>query len=114
MGEMWADLTNEEQQIFDQLGPDADGKVSVQRVKTELKAGGLLSDNQRFSTPLADHKLAAAEASAKGEITFQDFRMINNEYVEEAEKLKAEYLEQKEKWEDEMKVYVATKAASSS
>ena len=36
------------------------------------------------------------------------------EYVEEAEKLKAEYLEQKEKWEDEMKVYVATKAASSS
>jgi hypothetical protein len=36
------------------------------------------------------------------------------EYVEEAEKLKAEYLEKKEKWEDEMKVYVATKAASSS
>ena len=36
------------------------------------------------------------------------------EYVEEAEKLKAEYLEKKEKWEDEMKVYVAAKAASSS
>jgi len=36
------------------------------------------------------------------------------EYVEEAEKLKAEYLEKKEKWEDEMKVYVATKAANSS
>ena len=35
------------------------------------------------------------------------------EYVEEAEQLKAQYLEQKEKWEDEMKVYVATKAASS-
>jgi len=34
-------------------------------------------------------------------------------YVEESEKLKAEYLEKKEKWEDEMKVYVATKAASS-
>jgi len=34
-------------------------------------------------------------------------------YVEEAEKLKAEYLEKKEQWEDEMKVYVATKAASS-
>ena len=34
-------------------------------------------------------------------------------YVEEAEKLKAEYLQQKEKWEDEMKVYVAVKAASS-
>jgi len=36
------------------------------------------------------------------------------EYVEEAEKLKAEYLEKKEKWEEEMKVYVAVKAASSS
>ena len=36
------------------------------------------------------------------------------EYVEEAEQLKSEYLEQKEKWTDEMKVYVATKAASSS
>ena len=34
-------------------------------------------------------------------------------YVEEAEKLKAEYLEKKEKWEDDMKVYVAVKAASS-
>ena len=34
-------------------------------------------------------------------------------YVEEAEKLKAEYLEKKKKWEDEMKVYVAVKAASS-
>ena len=110
MGEMWADLTNEEQQIFDQLGPDADGKVSVQRVKTELKAGGLLSDNQRFSTPLADHKLFSAP---DGKLTFKDFRMINNEYVEEAEKLKAEYLEKKTEWEDEMKAYEEAKAACS-
>lgn len=34
-------------------------------------------------------------------------------YVEEAEKLKAEYLEKKEKWEDEMKAYEESKAASS-
>jgi hypothetical protein len=32
------------------------------------------------------------------------------EYVEEADKLKAEYLEKKEQWSDEMKVYVAVKA----
>ena len=34
-------------------------------------------------------------------------------YVEEAEKLKAEYLEKKEKWEEEMKAYEESKAASS-
>ncbi len=34
-------------------------------------------------------------------------------HVEKAEQLKAEYLEKKAKWEDEMKVYVAVKAASS-
>ena len=36
------------------------------------------------------------------------------EYVEEAEKLKAEYLEKKKKWEDEMKAYEEAKAASTS
>ena len=35
-------------------------------------------------------------------------------HVEKAEKLKAEYLEKKAKWEDEMKAYEEAKAASSS
>ena len=34
-------------------------------------------------------------------------------HIEKAEKLKAEYLEKMAEWKDEMKVYVATKAASS-
>jgi len=34
-------------------------------------------------------------------------------YVEEAEKLKTEYLEKKEKWEEEMKAYEESKASSS-